>query len=58
MYLQSALPGSRSNINFVYSSIISANVRSFAVPTRSYESLNEQNWMCELRMHVFPNLVT
>ena len=30
----------------------------YDVPTRFYESLNEQNRMCELRMHVFPNPVT
>ena len=30
----------------------------FTVPIRFYEPLNEQKWMCELHMHVFPNLVT
>ena len=28
------------------------------VPNRFYESLNVENQMCELRMHVFPNPVT
>ena len=30
----------------------------FTVPIRFYELMNEQNWMCKLHMHVFPNLVT
>ena len=27
------------------------------VPTRFYEFLNAQNWVCKLRMHVFLNPV-
>ena len=51
---------------WVYTSTIPVSslqiVNLYAAPTRFYESLNEQNRMCELytyvRMHVFSNPVT
>ena len=46
--------------NYVYTILVSLPKFSnlYTILCGSYESLNVQNWMCELSMHVFPNLVT